>query len=134
MIEAAMVRRMALRAAVAGPVPIAALWALLGPEAAWSAALGIAMTLLNLWLAARILGAVAERAPQLLLPAGLGAFALGLAVLTAIALVLTRADAADFVITGLALVVSHLGLVLWEATGAYDGADTATGIEQGVHG
>jgi hypothetical protein len=124
LIELAMVRRMVRRASFLGPPVIAALWILGGSRVGVSAAIGLAMTLLNLWLAGRIIGGIAERKPHLLFVAGMAAFVLGLIVLTAIAAVLQALEVVDFVVTGLVLIISHLGLVLWEAAGAYDQIDT----------
>ncbi len=81
------------------------------------------MTIGNLWLSARIIGGVAENSPQLLLPAALTTFALGLALLVGLAFGLKNLDFIDFPVTGFVLIGSHLGLVLWEAAGAYDHAD-----------
>jgi hypothetical protein len=111
-----MVGRMARRALVAGPLVVAGLWIWEGPDYALSGAVGIAMTLLNLWLSARIIGSVAERNPQMLMPAALATFALGLLLLTGIAFALQSFDIIFFPVTGLVLIASHLGLVLWEAT------------------
>lgn len=86
---------------------------------ALSAGIGVVLALANLLLAARIIGVVAENNPRLLLPGALVALTLGLAVLTGIAVVLTRTDVVDFTITGLTLIGAHLVLVLWEAPGAY---------------
>jgi len=47
------------------------------------------------------------------------AFMLGLAVLVAIAFGLEALDFVTFKITGLVLIGTHLGLVLWEAASAY---------------
>jgi ATP synthase protein I len=126
-IEVRMVRRMALRALALSPVVIGgvalagALAENAGAAVEWglSAAIGLAMTIGNLWLAAAIIGGVAERDPRLLLPAALGAFALGLMLLTGIAFVLQKADLVYFPVTGFVLIGSHLGLVLWDAAGAY---------------
>ena len=56
MIEAQMVRRMALRGAVLAPFVVAALGAAGGWLWAGSAAVGLAMTIGNLWLSARLIG------------------------------------------------------------------------------
>ncbi|MGH2818048.1 MAG: hypothetical protein ACRDJS_06260 [Actinomycetota bacterium] len=120
MIELRMVHRMIRRGLVLAPI-IAVFLGLVGSlEWAVSGVAGIAMTLGNLWLAARIIGGVAERTPGLLLPAALGSFFLGLFVLTGIALALRAADAVYFPVTGFVLIGTHLGLVLWEAAGAYE--------------
>lgn len=119
MIERDMVRRMILRGLVLAPVLVAALWLWRGPTYGWSGAVGLGLTLANLWLSARIIGGVAETSPQLLMPAALATFALGLLLLTGAALALEAADLVFFPVTGFVLIVSHLGLVLWEAAGAY---------------
>jgi hypothetical protein len=114
-----MVHRMIRRGLVLAPVLGAGLWLFGSLEWAVSGVVGVAMTLGNLWLAALIIGGVAERSPQLLLPAALASFFLGLAALTGIALALRAADAVYFPVTGFVLIGTHLGLVLWEASGAY---------------
>lgn len=126
MIELQMVARMTRRALLLAPAVVVPLWIWGGAEYGLSAAIGLAMTVLNLWLSARILGGVADRSPQLLLPAALATFALGLMVLTGIALALRATDVIFFPVTGFVLIGSHLGLVLWEAAGAYDGVGTGS--------
>lgn len=114
-----MVRRMIVRGLVVAPFLIAALWLAGEARYAISGAAGLGMTLLNLWLAARIIGGVAEHQPKLLLPAAMATLMLGLMVLTGIALALRAADLVYFPVTGFVLIGSHLGLVLWEGAGAY---------------
>jgi hypothetical protein len=114
-----MVRRMAKTGALAFPLLIAALWLWGGADAALSGAIGLAMAVANLWLAARIIGGVADNNPGLLLGAGLLAFGLGLATLTAIAFALQALDLVSFRVTGLTLIGAHFALVLWEAARAY---------------
>ena len=115
-----MVRRMAMRGLVLAPFVSLVLGLIGGVDWAVSAAAGFAMTLGNLWLSARIIGGVAERNPQMLLVVALATFMLGLFLLTCVALVLRALDAVDFPVTGFTLIGSHLGLVLWEAAGAYN--------------
>ena len=114
-----MVRRMFSRSLYVAPVLIAGLWIWGGSLWALSGAAGIGMTLLNLFLAGRIIGGVAENTPRLLLPAAMVALTLGLAVLTGIAFALKAADVVYFPVTGLTLVGTHLLLVLWEGAGVY---------------
>jgi hypothetical protein len=118
-IELQMVKRMAIRALVVSPLVIAGTWIYGGPEWALSAGIGIAMTVLNLFLSARIIGGVAEKTPRLLMPVAMATFVLGLMVLTGIALVLRTIDYVDFPVTGFTLIGTHLLVVLWEASGAY---------------
>lgn len=125
MIELGMVRRMARRALFVAPlvvVPVAFLALLRGEDAvvwALSAAVGLALTIGNLWLSARIIGGVAENDPNLLLPAAMISFALGLGILTGIAFLLETTEFVFFPVIGLTLIGAHLVLVLWEAAGAY---------------
>jgi hypothetical protein len=118
-IELQMVKRMAIRALIISPVIIAGTWIYGGPRWGISAAVGIAMTVLNLYLSGRIIGGVAERTPRLLMPVAMATFVLGLMVLTGIALVLRAADAVYFPVTGFTLIGTHLAVVLWEASGSY---------------
>lgn len=118
MIELAMVRRMARRALVVSPLVIGGLLAWGGFEFAISGAVGIGLTVLNLWLSGRIIGGVAEHNPQLLMPAAMGAFVLGLLMLTGIALGLRETDAVYFPVTGFTLIGTHMLVVLWEAARA----------------
>lgn len=114
-----MVRRMIVRGLYVGPALIAALWLWHGSTWALSGAIGLAMTLLNLLLAARIIGGVAEKNPRLLLAAGMVAFSVGLALLTGIAVAIRALDLVYFPVTGFTLIGAHMILVLWEAAGAY---------------
>jgi hypothetical protein len=129
-IELQMVRRMAMRALWIAPVVIGALWIGGGNRYALSAAVGLAMTIGNLWLSAAIIGGVAERNPQLLMPVGLATFALGLMLLTVITLGLQAADIVYIPVTGFVLIGSHLLLVLWEAAGAHNRPDSGRNDER----
>ncbi len=120
MIEAQMVKRMAIRALFLAPVVVGAIGAWGGWLWAFSAAVGLGLTVGNLWLSARIIGGVAESSPQLLLPVGLATFTLGLLLLTGITIGLKAIDAIYFPVTGFVLIGSHLLLVLGEAAGAHD--------------
>ncbi len=114
-----MVRRMITRSLYVAPALSLILWLWKGADYAFSGAVGLAMTLLNLLLAARIIGGVADKSPKLLFPAAMIALTLGLALLTGIAFALRALDLVYFPVTGLTLVGSHLLLVLWEGAGAY---------------
>ena len=119
-IELQMVRRMIKRGLLLAPFLVLALGVWEGYDYAISGGVGIAMTIGNLWLSAVIIGGVAERSPQLLMPAALLTFALGLALLVLVAVGLRELDFIYFPVTGFVLIGAHLGLVLWEASGAYD--------------
>lgn len=114
-----MVERMAKRGLLVAPFVAGALWLGHSPKWGVSALAGIAMTVANLYLSARVIGGVAENSPHLLVPAAIASLMLGLVLLTGVALVLRASDAVYFPVTGLVLIGSHLGLVLWEASGSY---------------
>ena len=115
MIELRIVRRMVRRALVAAPLLIGWLWLAGGPGYAVSGGIGLALTLAQMWAAARIIGGTAENNPQFLLGAAMGTFVLTLVMLGAIAVSFDGIDFLSFKVTGLVLVVSHLALVLAEA-------------------
>lgn len=114
-----MVGRMVTRGLLAAPIVITALWIYGGPGWALSAAIGLAMTVGNLWLSARIIGGIAEKNPRLLLAGAMTAFTIGLMVLAGIAFALQAIEVVTFEVTGFTLIGSHLVLVLWEAARAY---------------
>ena len=124
-IELQMVHRMAKRGVVlAGVVAIVMLVCRKAPSMPsrlWSA---LALTIGNLWLSATLIGGVAEKNPQLLLPVGLATFALGLMLVTVVSAVLWQTDLIYFPVTGFTLIGLHLVLVLSEASGAYGHART----------
>lgn len=117
MIELQMVKRMMGRSLYLAPVLILALWLWNGPGWALSGAVGLGLTLVNLFLAAQVIGRVAENAPRLLLPAAMVAFTLGLAVVTGISFALRTMEVIYFPVTGFTLIGTHLLLVGWEAAG-----------------
>lgn len=119
MIEAQMVRRMAIRGLLLAPFVVLALGIAGGWLWAASAAIGVAMTVGNLWLSGRLIGTVAESSPHMLLPMGLVTFTVGLLLLTLVSLGLKAAGAIYFPVTGFVLIGTHLLLVLTEAGVAY---------------
>jgi hypothetical protein len=118
-IELQMVKRMIIKGIAIAPFLVAALWLWNGSHYALSGAVGLALTLANLWIAGKLIGTIAEKNPKLLLAAAMLAFMLGLGVLSLAALALKATDVVYFPVTGVTLVVSHLVLVLWEAALTY---------------
>lgn len=125
-----MVRRMAMRALWIAPIVIGATAIFGGARYGLSAAAGLAMTVGNLLFAGRIIGGVAEKTPQLLFPVGLGAFALGLLMLTGVMFALQAIDIVYIPVTGFVLIGSHLLLVLWEAAVTHGRTDSAGPTQQ----
>lgn len=120
MVELQMVKRMMVRGLYLAPILTAALWLWNGSEYAFSGAVGLGLTLLNLYLAAQVIGRVAENSPRLLLPAAMVAFTLGLAVITGISFVLKSTGVIYFPVTGFTLIGTHLLLVISEAVAGRD--------------
>ncbi len=119
MIELRIVHRMLRRGLMLAPLILGGLALLGGGRAALSGAAGLFFSLLNLWVAGRVIGGIAENRPQLLVAAAMTAFTVGLLGLTVAAVLLKRTDAVDFTITGVVLVGVHLFLVTWEAADAF---------------
>jgi hypothetical protein len=86
-----------------------------GIDGAASAALGLALLVLNLLVAAVSLEWASRRSPSALTAVALGGFLLRM---TTILVVMLLADAlfgwADVVVLGITLFVTHLGLLFWE--------------------
>ena len=120
MIELRMVQRMMMRGLYLAPVLILALSLWGGSDYGFSGAVGLGLTLLNLFIAAQVIGRVAETAPRMLLVAAMVAFTLGLAVVTGISFVLKSTDVIYFPVTGFTLIGTHLLLVIWEAAASRD--------------
>jgi hypothetical protein len=86
-----------------------------GVDGAASAALGLGLLVLNLFVAAVSLEWAARRSPSTLTAVALGGFLLRMMTILVVMLV---ADAlfgwADVVVLGITLFVTHLGLLFWE--------------------
>lgn len=95
-------------------------------DGALSAAFGVGIVLVNLALSAAMLGWAAPRGGTVLMGAALGGFLLRM-LLVLVALMLVKGQPwAEMVPLGLTVVVTHLGLLVWEsrhvsATLAYPG-------------
>ena len=85
-----------------------------GVDGAFSGAFAIALVLANLALSAALLGWAARISLSLLMVAALGGFALRLFVLTAVVWVVKDESWVDITALGFTLVVTHLGLLIWE--------------------
>ncbi|GAC1600054.1 MAG: hypothetical protein NVS3B21_26980 [Acidimicrobiales bacterium] len=112
-VEQAIVRDM-LRRAWPLPVAVVALGAFWGWAGVASAAFAVAIALINLVVAATMLSWTARISLGLLMGAALGGFILRLAVITGIVLAVHSQPWVSIVPLGLALVITHLGLLAWE--------------------
>jgi len=85
-----------------------------GWDGAASAGFAVVLVLANLALSAALLGWAARISLSLLMVAALGGFALRLFLLTAIVWVVKDQAWVDITALGLTLIVTHLGLLVWE--------------------
>ncbi len=121
-----MVKRMIVRGTYLAPLVAIALWLWNGSDYAVSGLVGLALTLLNLYFAAAVIGRVAESTPRLLMVGAMLAFTVGLALVTGISYLLKTAEVIYFPVTGFTLIVSHLLLVGWEAVGSSNKPNNAS--------
>ncbi|MCM3921107.1 hypothetical protein ND748_05370 [Frankia sp. AiPs1] len=119
-VPAARVIRLGLLLTLALALPAVAISAgLRGGTGALSAALGLAIVVAFFTISKLAVGAVARRAPHLLLPAALGTYALKIAVLGAVLLGLQDSSTLDlqaFAWSIFAGVFAWMGAELWVAT------------------
>jgi len=85
-----------------------------GWDGAASAAIGLGIVLINFLAAAAIMSRAAKSGPTAIGAAALGGYVLRLAVIV-IALVLLRHQPwIDLAVLGITIVITHLGLLVWE--------------------
>ena len=113
-VEAQIVADMTRRALPAFPVLIVVAGLLWGVNGALSAAFAVALALGNLIVSAVLLGRAARISLALLMVAALGGFLLRLVLLTAAVWVVADRPWVEMVPLGLTLIVTHLGMLIWE--------------------
>ena len=97
------------------PVLVAAAAVFWGVAGALSAAFAILLVLMNFLLAATLLGWAARVSMTLVAVAALGGFVVRLALLTVAVLAVKDRWWVELVPLGFTLVLTHLGLLVWEA-------------------
>jgi hypothetical protein len=102
------------RSAWLAPVVLIAATAIWGTEGASSAALAIALVLVNLVLSAFAMSWAASRSATLLMGVALGGFAVRMGLVTLVLLAVRDAAWVDLVALGVTVLVTHLGLLFWE--------------------
>jgi hypothetical protein len=105
---------MARRVLPAVPVLVLLAGLIWGLDGAASAAFAIVLVLANLAASAYLLATAARISLPLLMVAALGGFVVRLAVLTTVVLLVKDQGWVDLVALSLTLVVTHLGLLVWE--------------------
>ncbi len=105
---------LARRGAIVAPVIVLVAGLLRGWDGAASAAVALAIVVVNFLAAAAIMARAAKNGPTAIGAAAAGGYVIRLAVIV-IALVLLRHQPwVDMVVLGFVLVGTHLGLLLWE--------------------
>ena len=105
---------MARRCLPAVPVLVLVAGLIWGVDGAVSAAFAVVLVLANLALSAALLGWAARISLALLMVAALGGFALRLVLLTTVVWAVKDQAWVDITALGLTLIVTHLGLLVWE--------------------
>ena len=113
-VEAQVAGDMAKRMLPVLPVLVIVAGLIWGPDGAASAAFAVALVLGNLVLSAAMLARAARISLALLMVAALGGFALRLFLLTAIVWAVKDQPWVDITALGMTLIVTHLGLLIWE--------------------
>lgn len=96
------------------PLVIAVAGMLRGFDGAVSAALAVAVVLVNLVLAAVALAWAANVSPTALMAAALGGFLVRMALVTGVVFVVRDQPWIDLPALAVAILVTHLGLLAWE--------------------
>jgi len=114
-VESQVVTDMVRRAAPALPVVVlvAGLWR--GADGAFSSAFAVALVVGNFVLAAALLGWAARISPVVLASVAMGGFVGRLLVVTVAFLLVKDQPWIDVATFGFTLIVTHLGLLIWEA-------------------
>lgn len=97
------------------PAPVVVGGLIWGLGGALSAGFAIALVLANFMGAAALVARAARVSATMLGVAAMGGFVLRLALITAIVLVVKDFTWVELVPLGLTLVITHLGLLIWEA-------------------
>ena len=86
-----------------------------GVDGALSAAFGVALVLVNLVLSAALLAWAARISPAVVMATALGGFLVRMALLVVAVAAVRDQEWVEVVPLGLTIVVTHLGLLIWES-------------------
>jgi hypothetical protein len=103
------------RGLLVAPVLIAVGGAVWGARGAWSTAFAIGLVLVNFLLAAALLGWAARISLAVLMGTVLAGYVLRLGLITVAVIAVRHQSWVNLVPLGFALIVTHLGLLWWEA-------------------
>ncbi len=113
-VEREVVTDMIRRALPVLPVLVVVSGLIWGVDGAASAAFAIGLVILNFLLASSLLAAAARISLAMVVVAALGGFVARLALITLAVLAVKDQGWVEFVPLGLTLIVTHLGLLIWE--------------------
>jgi len=105
---------LAVRVAIVAPIVLAVSAAFWGFAGLWSAAIALALVAANFLLGAAIITGAARISPSMLMGAVLGGFILRLGLISVIVIPIRHAGWFAVVPFAISLLVTHLGLLLWE--------------------
>jgi hypothetical protein len=113
-VERALAFDMVKRGLPAAPIIVAVAALLRGADGAASAALAVAVVLVNLVLAAITMAWAARISPAALMAAALGGFLVRMAIVTGVVWLVQDEPWIDLPTLAVAILVTHLGLLAWE--------------------
>jgi hypothetical protein len=113
-VEQAIVFDMLRRSLPVLPVLVLVAWFIWGRDGALSAAFAIGLVVVNFLFSAALLAWSARINPSLLMVAALSGFVLRLALITGAFFLVKDQEWMELVPFGLTLVLTHLGLLIWE--------------------
>jgi hypothetical protein len=113
-VEQAIVFDMLRRSLPVLPVLVLVAWLIWGRDGALSAAFAIGLVVVNFLFSAALLAWSARINPSLLMVAALSGFVLRLALITGAFFLVKDQEWMELVPFGLTLVLTHLGLLIWE--------------------
>jgi hypothetical protein len=129
--EAVIARDMLKRATMVGPALVLLFGLIWGVDGALSTLYGMAIVLVNFVLAAAMLTYAARISPAMMMFAALFGYLIRLALILAAIWLVKDASWVDLLPMGITIIVTHLGLLLWEmryvsASLAYPGLKPST--------
>lgn len=113
--EVEIARDLARRALPVAPVAVAVCAAIWGVDGALSAGYAVVLVVVNFLAAALLMARAARISAAMLMAAVLGGYLVRLGVLTLAVVAVRDAGWVEMVPLGLTLVITHVGLLVWEA-------------------
>lgn len=113
-IESSIARDLAKHGLLVAPLVVGALALTMGADAAYGAALALAIVIANFLLNAAALGWAARISTAVLMGVALGGYVVRLAIITGLAIAVRELTDVDFTVFCVVLIAAHLGLLVWE--------------------